>query len=398
MTSSTWIFQGNPKTFDIDGYLNASSGVISWRVSRYADQIEVGDCVYIWRSQAGDVGTAGIIAEGTIVEAPMMQADDPLARPFWMTPPSSDQLLRAKIRINRIASKREMLKLDWMKEDSILQSMLILRQAAGTNFPVTDEEADRLKQLWEKTGHDWRRDEIVAAIWLYEELLGQPVSKVAGSRVEQMAQQIGRAPTGLYNKLMNLRALDPRAPQKGLKGGSKLDEHTWNEFFSRPKNTVEIEKLHVEFQRLWGQGVRINQDAFENLEIEERRLAELTVDQLLELYQKRPKNRQPKRRSQSTAVYDRDQMVVTIRKKIANYRCEVDGCTSPVFKNEEGQNFVEVHHLLPLAQGGEDVLENTASLCPTHHRFLHLGRGRENLTETLVERRRLEQAQTKFRI
>ena len=186
-----WIFQGNPATFDIDGYLNASTGIITWRVVRYADQMTVGDAVYVWRSQAGEAGNAGVIAEGTIVEPPAVQADDGLAAPFWITPPESDQLMRVKIRINRIANKREMLKRDWMKDDSALQSMLILRQAAGTNFPLTDPEASRLRQLWLKTGQDWSRDEIIAAIWLYEELLGQPISKSAGSRVEQIAQQIG---------------------------------------------------------------------------------------------------------------------------------------------------------------------------------------------------------------
>jgi hypothetical protein len=38
-----WIFQGNPSAFDIDGYLTASSGVISWRVVGYADQMAMCD-------------------------------------------------------------------------------------------------------------------------------------------------------------------------------------------------------------------------------------------------------------------------------------------------------------------------------------------------------------------
>jgi hypothetical protein len=382
-----WIFQGNPATFDIDGYLNASTGIITWRVARYADQMMVGDAIYIWRSQAGEAGNAGVIAEGTIVEPPAVQADDGLAAPFWITSPETDQLMRVKIRINRIANKREMLKRDWMKDDSALQSMLILRQAAGTNFPLTDPEASRLRQLWLKTGQDWSRDEIIAAISLYEELLGQPISKSAGSRVEQIAQQIGRVPTGLYNKLMNLRALDPRAPQQGLKGGSRLDEATWNEFFSKSANTMDWAKLNQEYRRLWGEADRVDPPSQTSLEAEEKRLAGKSVDDLLALYRKRPKNLKPLRRSQSVAAYDRDPMVVTLRKKLASNRCEVDGCTSPVFENDAGEPFVEVHHLVPLAQGGEDVLENTVALCPTHHRYLHIGKGRDELTKALQARR-----------
>ena len=42
----TWIFQGNPEVFDIEGYLAASSGLITWTVARYADQISPGDTIY----------------------------------------------------------------------------------------------------------------------------------------------------------------------------------------------------------------------------------------------------------------------------------------------------------------------------------------------------------------
>jgi 5-methylcytosine-specific restriction endonuclease McrA len=48
----------------------------------------------------------------------------------------------------------------------------------------------------------------------------------------------------------------------------------------------------------------------------------------------------------------------------------------------------QVHHLIPLAQGGEDVLENTVVLCPTHHRYLHIGKGRGDLTKALQARRK----------
>lgn len=391
MTTKAWIFQGNPSVFDIDGYLAASIGVITWRVTRYGDQMAVGDTAYIWRSQAGDKGAAGIVAEGTIIEPPATQPDDPAAVPFWTEPPDGSETTRVKIRLNRIAGKREALKRDWMKDDSALQSMLILRQAAGTNFPLSESEAERLRQLWLKTGQDWSRDEIIAAFWLYEELLGQPISKVAGSQVEQVAQQIGRVPTGLYNKLMNLRALDPRAPQQGLKGGSKLDEATWTEFFSATTNAMDRERLDHEYRRLWAGTDRIDPPAQVAFETEEKRLSEKSVEELLAAYRKRPKNLTPLRRSQTVAAYDRDPMVVALRKKLSGSRCEVDGCTSLTFENDAGEQFVEVHHLIPLAQGGEDVMENTVAVCPTHHRYLHVGKGRSDLTAKLQARRKAEE-------
>jgi hypothetical protein len=117
----TWIFQGNPEVFDIEGYLAASSGLITWTVARYADQISPGDTVYIWQSQGHDAAQAGILAEGTIAEDPRIQKDDALSAPFWKQAPE-DEAMRVKIRLNRIATKRQVLKRDWMKDDSVLRA------------------------------------------------------------------------------------------------------------------------------------------------------------------------------------------------------------------------------------------------------------------------------------
>jgi hypothetical protein len=41
----TWIFQGNPDDFDIDGYLATQPVEFPWLVTRYAADIAVGDRV-----------------------------------------------------------------------------------------------------------------------------------------------------------------------------------------------------------------------------------------------------------------------------------------------------------------------------------------------------------------
>jgi hypothetical protein len=148
----TWIFQGNPEVFDIAGYLAVSSGLITWTVARYAHQISPGDTVYIWQSKGQDAAQAGILAEGIIAEYPRVQNDDALSADFWRQAPEQEEALRVRVRLNRIASKKEVLKREWMKDDSVLRNLLIMRQAAGTNFPVDEPEAKRLGQLWRKTG------------------------------------------------------------------------------------------------------------------------------------------------------------------------------------------------------------------------------------------------------
>jgi hypothetical protein len=380
----TWIFQGNPEIFDIDGYLSKAVQEISWRVARYADEIGVGDAVYIWKSQGGDKEQAGIVAECEVAELARTQLEDPFALPFWKLGEEAGEALRTRLRLLRVANKREVLKREWLRDDSVLQNLLILRQAAGTNFPVTEAESRRLKVLWSKVGQDWSRDEVVAALHLYASLGGKPISKTIGSPVERLSQQIGRVPTGVYNKLMNLRALDPRVDQKGLAGGSRTDREVWVEFFDSATNSIDDRRLAQEYERLWKS---IEAGVTEpRLQEEIRRLNQKPLEQLLDAYRNKTPIEKPRRKDAQQLVYERSPLVIAITRKRAGYSCEVEGCTSPTFVTDDGERFVEVHHLTPLAQGGEDTIENTACLCPTHHREIHHGKLRHPLTASLRAR------------
>lgn len=175
-----------------------------------------------------DRDNAGIVAECQALEKPRLQEDDLASLKFWKDQEAAKPEVRVRLKLLRVATKRAVLKRDWLRDDSALQNLLILKRPTGTNFHVRVLEADRLKVLWSKIGQDWSHDEVVAALRLYAKLWNQPISKAIGSPVEMMAQQIGRVSTGVYNKLMNLRALDPRAIQKGLAGGSRVDRAVWD--------------------------------------------------------------------------------------------------------------------------------------------------------------------------
>lgn len=385
---NAWIFQGNPTLFDMEKYLAQSDGVIVWGVGRYASEIAPGDAAYIWRSQGKEKDLAGIIAEGTIMDWPAVQPDDAASALLWRGEAEAELAMRVKIRLKRIASRKEILKRDWMKDDSVLRSMLIMRNPnQGTPFPLMPAEEQRLGAMWRKTGSDWGRDEIIAAMHLYEQLQGKPISKIAGSEVEQLAQKIGRAPTGVYNKLMNLRALDPRDGRTGFEGASKLDQVTWDEFYDAERQEIDVRRLSAERGRLWDGISEGAETSYPSLETEERRLSEKSTEWLLAHYSHRPRNLAPQRRSQRAATYERDAIVALLRKRLAGFRCEVDGCTSERFETSAGEYFIEVHHLIPLAAGGPDTLENTAAVCPTHHRLMHHGKEKRKITALLSDKR-----------
>lgn len=75
-------------------------------------------------------------------------------------------------------------------------------------------------------------------------------------------------------------------------------------------------------------------------------------------------------------TYIRNQDVVAEVKFKANGICGLCNCAAP-FKKTNGEPFLEVHHWIPLAEGGEDTLENAVALCPNCHRRAHSGQDRD---------------------
>ncbi len=56
--------------------------------------------------------------------------------------------------------------------------------------------------------------------------------------------------------------------------------------------------------------------------------------------------------------------------------CEMPSCRATPFTREDNSVYLEVHHIVPLSEGGGDCLENVAALCPNCHRELHHGMNR----------------------
>jgi 5-methylcytosine-specific restriction protein A len=53
--------------------------------------------------------------------------------------------------------------------------------------------------------------------------------------------------------------------------------------------------------------------------------------------------------------------------------CEECKNAAPFFKKADGFPYLEVHHRVPLAKGGDDTVENGIALCPNCHRKFHFG-------------------------
>jgi 5-methylcytosine-specific restriction endonuclease McrA len=394
----TWIFQGNPDRYDIDGYLAARPAELLWLVTRYESDISVGDRVYLWRNQGASGAVAGVVAEGIVTAPPSLRNQDMDSLKFWREPEERNNLvqMRAGMRIIKVASTREVIRREWCLDDPILRELTNLRMQAGTNYPVTNEQALRLGALWTRTGRDWTRNESIAGLWAYAETYGQPVSRLPRSPVARIALLVGRAVSGVYAKVMNFRSIDPRAAGEGMSGAGETDRQVWNEFFDSASSLLRTDALTREFNRLWLEAEAGNRQTAEVdaaiavVADEAGRLEELSFDELLTKYQARSaqRSRRPTRRVLNAYEYDRDPLVITIARKRAGHRCEARNCAHPTFETSEGVAYTEVHHIIPLADGGEDTINNVACLCPAHHREVHLGVRAVELTNYLLDIRR----------
>jgi hypothetical protein len=395
---NTWIFQCNPDRFDIDSYLATEPNRFLWLVARYANDMEPGDRVFLYRTGT----TAGVIAEARIIGAPARQVDAPGAVPFWREDREGAMTVAVRVPLSlvRVGGNREVLRRDWLREDPVLRELPNLKMANGTNYSIEPTQAARLMTLWDRTGHDWTRNESVAGLWAYAKTYGQQVSRLPGSPVAEVALAVGRAVSGVYNKVMNFRAIDPRDQRAGMSGGSETDRQVWANFYNAQAGEILLVELEREFDRLWRSGgetdgspTDADQDAA--LYRKAKKLAAAGLDALMAKYanERQARPARPNTKFQSIRTYERSALVVAIARLRADNRCEVPDCNHLTFLDEDGIPYTEVHHIEPLSEGGSDVLKNVACLCPAHHREVHLGRRAIELaaalrairTDTLIE-------------
>lgn len=134
---ANWIFQGNPKQFDVDTYLKENK-VVTWgiRQKQFKDEMQRGDRVFIWRSDGGERNTGGVVASGKITSAPFIDEDDGFSIEVEITDfrltPDSGMLLRHEL-----------------KEIPDTMNLQIFKISQLTNYRLTDEEFNRLYKYWQ---------------------------------------------------------------------------------------------------------------------------------------------------------------------------------------------------------------------------------------------------------
>lgn len=115
-------------------------------------------------------------------------------------------------------------------------------------------------------------------------------------------------------------------------------------------------------------------NSFESVvEFNERVIEAALLDQNARMQKIELADKKPKCVVVQTVGYTRNQHIVAERLFRANGKCDHCGNTAPFIRKTTRKPYLEVHHIIPLAEGGYDELENTMALCPNCHREAHLG-------------------------
>lgn len=129
--------------------------------------------------------------------------------------------------------------------------------------------------------------------------------------------------------------------------------------------------------------LRENQQALDNQRAKKaKKLSDETLKERAKKGRKKPSTFQ-----QSAVQYERSIWVSEYAKRLAKGICQL--CLNPApFKNAKGVPYLETHHIVWLAKGGEDTILNTVALCPNCHKKMHIVDDRKDI-ETLKLRAKL---------
>jgi predicted HNH restriction endonuclease len=81
-----------------------------------------------------------------------------------------------------------------------------------------------------------------------------------------------------------------------------------------------------------------------------------------------------------TFVYTRNVLIKEFARRVAKGICQLCESDAP-FLDNQGNPFLEVHHIKYLSKGGSDTIENVVALCPNCHRKVHLLELEEDFTK-----------------
>ncbi len=132
-----WIFQANPKHYDIVAALSQLDE-IAWRVPQHTGDVQKGDGVFLWRSGK----EAGIVGIGTVAAAPGLLPVPEIERPYVLEAGTEGgEETRVVLRVRQVSPvpKPVIASLPGMADHQICTAPM------GTVFPLDDDQSRVLR-------------------------------------------------------------------------------------------------------------------------------------------------------------------------------------------------------------------------------------------------------------
>lgn len=219
----------------------------------------------------------------------------------------------------------------------------------------------------------WHRDEIILALDLYfDKNLGS--IEPTNPKIIRLSELLNRLPifgdkpdketfrnpNGVTLKLSNFKAIDPNYKGKGMERGGKLDKIVFDEF------RTNIQQLHHVANEI--KAIADNPELsvkISNIEDDEINEYESVKEgQILFRIHK---------------VRERDKKIVEAKKRktlkeTGELKCEACGFNFEKTYGAIGKNYIECHHLVPLANfevNKETKLDDLSLLCSNCHKMIH---------------------------
>ena len=128
-----------------------------------------------------------------------------------------------------------------------------------------------------------------------------------------------------------------------------------------------------------------DQTGFRRLIYRLQYLSEQSIDELMDAIKdtsneelSRIVHSNSKKRLVTSSQYNRDPYVRLYALRRSKGFCDLCENEAPFLK-KDGTPYLEVHHIIPLSEGGEDSWNNVCSLCPNCHRKMHVVADQEDV-------------------
>lgn len=410
-----WIFRGNREDFDIDQYLR-DFDYIYWAVKhkKHQDEMQIGDRVFIWRSKGKSKAPYGLVAFGRIVEPPVSKHNviypEFLLEEYWTKREVSEIKVGIKLQSVRLSLDAGMVESGLLSRDKELAQMQLLTARQGTNFRLTTEQFNRIWTLWvgDDSNADVRegqtdsrktREQIYANLKGKMERAGFVFEKEQTPYFQdEREKELKFVHPELQRKFEGLKIanrarkyyIKPLADDQNSEVGfttGKTSPLFRGELFPQPNSSDTYKNPNNELNA-WVN--RPNDNTLDRLLAEIKNYLSPTEDEVhnyltVEIIQSsklssaqrlkrlRHADKKPASISVKATAFKRNPDVVAEVLFQAKGECGDCHKDAPFIRKSDGTPYLEVHHKIPLSQGGDDTVENAIALCPNCHRKRHYG-------------------------